>query len=297
MNLYHLRYFNKLAEMEHYTRASEELQITQPSLSHAISTLEEELGVKLFEKNGRNIQLTQNGQRFASQIQSALDIIDQATEDMQLLSKGAGHIRIGQLRTLSQQLVPALVRQFLRQNSDHQISFDFQSDTGMSVDIIDALIQKKYDIAFCSKISTPTEIAYLPVAKQELVLIVPKDHELAQRESIDLESTLNYPQIWFSQKSGIRPLIDQLFKGVKQAPHLAYQVEEDETIVGLVAEGFGIAVIPNSPILSLMNVQIIPLADVQSERTFYMAYLANAYQNPVLKNFIEFVETNNPYNF
>ena len=57
MNLYHLRYFATLAHLEHYTKAAEILAITQPSLSHAIASLEKELGVKLFEKEGRNVHL------------------------------------------------------------------------------------------------------------------------------------------------------------------------------------------------------------------------------------------------
>ena len=64
MNLYHLRYFVTLAHLEHYTKAADVLAITQPSLSHAISSLEEELGVKLFEKNGRNVSLTKYGKSF-----------------------------------------------------------------------------------------------------------------------------------------------------------------------------------------------------------------------------------------
>ena len=61
MNLYHLRYFVTLAKLEHYTKAAEELAITQPSLSHAMSTFEKELGTYLFEKDGRNINLSKFG--------------------------------------------------------------------------------------------------------------------------------------------------------------------------------------------------------------------------------------------
>ena len=68
MNLYHLRYFVTLAHLEHYTKAAEILAITQPSLSHAISSLEKELGVKLFEKDGRNVVLTKCGQVSASKL-------------------------------------------------------------------------------------------------------------------------------------------------------------------------------------------------------------------------------------
>ena len=68
MNLYHLRYFVTLAHLEHYTKAAENLSITQPSLSHAISLLENELGVALFEKEGRNIVLTKYGKIFLKDV-------------------------------------------------------------------------------------------------------------------------------------------------------------------------------------------------------------------------------------
>ena len=73
MNLYHLRYFSTLAHIEHYTKAADILAITQPSLSYAISTLEEELGVKLFEKNGRNVTLTKYGKVFLKDVEEVLN--------------------------------------------------------------------------------------------------------------------------------------------------------------------------------------------------------------------------------
>ena len=74
MNLYHLRYFVTLAHLEHYTKAAENLSITQPSLSHAISLLENELGVALFEKEGRNIVLTKYGKIFLKDVEKSLEI-------------------------------------------------------------------------------------------------------------------------------------------------------------------------------------------------------------------------------
>ena len=76
MNLYHLRYFVTLAHLEHYTKAAENLSITQPSLSHAISLLENELGVALFEKEGRNIVLTKYGKIFLKDVEKLLEILD-----------------------------------------------------------------------------------------------------------------------------------------------------------------------------------------------------------------------------
>lgn len=94
MNLYHLRYFVTLAKLEHYTKAAELLAITQPSLSHAISSLEKELGVKLFEKEGRNIVLTKCGQAFLEDVTKSLDILDSSINKLQMTGTGEGRIDI-----------------------------------------------------------------------------------------------------------------------------------------------------------------------------------------------------------
>ena len=82
MNLYHLRYFSTLAHIEHYTKAADILAITQPSLSYAISTLEEELGVKLFEKNGRNVTLTKYGKVFLKDVEEVLNRLDSSVNSL-----------------------------------------------------------------------------------------------------------------------------------------------------------------------------------------------------------------------
>ena len=95
MNLYHLRYFVTLAHLEHYTKAADVLAITQPSLSHAISSLEEELGVKLFEKNGRNVSLTKYGKSFLEDVEQTLNRLDSSVNGLQLAGKGRRTDRCG----------------------------------------------------------------------------------------------------------------------------------------------------------------------------------------------------------
>ena len=110
MNLYHLRYFVTLAHLEHYTKAAEILAITQPSLSHAIASLEKELGVKLFEKEGRNVVLTKCGQAFLTDVEHALDMLDSSVNKLQMTGSGEGRIDIVQIRVLSSIIVPGFVK-------------------------------------------------------------------------------------------------------------------------------------------------------------------------------------------
>ena len=172
MNLYHLRYFATLAHLEHYTKAAEILAITQPSLSHAIASLEKELGVKLFEKEGRNVALTKCGQAFLIDVEQALDMIDSSVNKLQMTGRGEGRIDIVELRALSSTVVPNFVKGFLDSTPDKKIDFYFHSSTGLTSDMIQGLKDRKYDIAFCSMMDNEPLIEFTPVAKQELVLIV-----------------------------------------------------------------------------------------------------------------------------
>lgn len=288
MNLYHLRYFVTLAHLEHYTKAAQELSITQPSLSHAISLLEEELGVRLFEKEGRNIVLTKCGKTFLSSVEKSLEILDSSVKDLNSTGMGEGKIDLGFLRTLGTNFIPEVSQKFLNQNPNRQISFNFQT-VSTTTDIIENLKNKKYDIAFCSKVDKEKSIEFTPIAKQKLVLIVPFNHPLANKDSIDLRETLSYPQIIFSQKSGLRPVIDSLFDKINSKPIISYEVEEDQVIAGLVSKNFGIAIVPYMNILKFMDVKVLDIEYPNWERNFYLANLKDSYLSPAVIDFKNFI--------
>lgn len=290
MNLYHLRYFVTLAHLEHYTKAAELLSITQPSLSHAISSLEKELGVKLFEKEGRNVVLTKCGQAFLKDVEKSLDLLDSSVSKLQMTGSGEGRIDIALLRTLSTNLVPGFVRGYLDSHPKRQIDFHFHNSTGLTPDIIGGLKDRKFDIAFCSIMENEPTIDFTPVAKQELVLIVPDGHPLSTCSEIDLAETLPYPQVAFSKRSGLRPIIDKLFEKCGGPPKIAYAVEEDQAVAGLVGANFGIAVVPNMPVLNYMPVKVIHIIRPTWERIFYMCTLKDVYQAPAVHEFKRYVQ-------
>lgn len=290
MNLYHLRYFVTLAHLEHYTRAADVLSITQPSLSHAISSLEKELGVKLFEKEGRNVVLTKCGQAFLADVEHSLSMLDSSIHKLQMTGTGEGRIDVALLRTLSTSVVPNFVRGFLDTRGGKQIDFQFHSSTGLTPDIIQGLKERCYDIAFCSKLLHEPSIEFTPISKQELVLIVPKEHALAGRSEIDLQESLAFSQIGFSKRSGLRPIIDQMFEQCSRMPDYLYTMEEDQAVAGLVGAGFGVAVVPNMEILGYMPVKVIEILRPTWERIFYMATLKDVYQAPAVSDFKNYVK-------
>lgn len=291
LNLYHLRYFVTLAHLEHYTKASEILSITQPSLSHAISQLEEELGVRLFEKQGRNIVLTKYGKSFLNSVEKSLNILDSSVKELKSTGRGEGKIDLGFLRTLGTYFIPNISKSFLQQNPNKEINFQFYSGAN-TLQILEDLKSKKYDLAFCSKIEHEKNIEFIPVASQKLVLIVPLDHPLSNRSSIDLREITEYPQVYFTEKSGLRPIVDELFKKINKKPIINYEVDEDQVVAGLVSQNFGIAIVPYMEILDSMNVKSLDIEYPQWERNFYLATLKDSYLSPAVMEFKNFILKN-----
>ena len=287
MNLYHLRYFVKLAHTRHYTRAAEQLCITQPSLSHAIAQLENELGLPLFEKTGRNTVLTRFGELFLDCAERTLATLDDGVEELKRISRGEGLVRLGLLRTLGVDYIPELVSRFQAANAAKKIRFTFE--TGMTQQLLEGLSERRFDLVFSSK--PPSELGFTAVAveKQDLVLIVPRDHPLASRHSVDLGETLPYPQVYFSEGSGLRGVVDELFSRVGGQPQIAYEIDEDQVIAGFVARGFGIAVVPYMDMLLRLNVKIIQIASPVWERNFYMVTDDRTYMPPAVSSFRQFV--------
>ena len=183
MNLFYLRYFVTLAHVKHYTKAAEQLCITQPSLSHAIAQMEKELGVPLFEKNGRNTMLTPFGREFLSCAEHTLSTLDDGIASLQRSARGSGLIRLGFVRPLGIEFVPHLAADFLRAYPENDIRFTFH--TGITQHLLDDLAQRKVDLLFCSKPQDDLKFTAVPVQKQELVVIVPQNHPLAARSAKD----------------------------------------------------------------------------------------------------------------
>ncbi len=287
MNLLYLRYFVELAHTQHYTRAAEHLCITQPSLSHAIAQMETELGVPLFEKNGRGIMLTHFGEQFLACAQQTLATLDDGIDTLQRVGRGEGIIRLGLLRTLGVDYVPDLAARFLAANPDKNIRFTFHS--GITKDLLDGLAARQFDIVFCSQPYLERKLTAVPVNKQDLVLVVPRNHPLAQQHTVDLAETLLYPQVYFAKGTGLRIIIDELFRQIGGTPTIAYETEEDQVIAGLVAHGFGIAVVPYMEMLLRLDVKILQIVRPVWERNFYMVTDDRAYQSMAVRQFRQFV--------
>lgn len=287
MNLFYLRYFVTLAEVRQYTKAAERLCIAQPSLSHAIAQLEKELGLPLFEKNGRKTTLTRFGEEFLVCAEQTLAMLDAGVESLRRAARGDGLIRLGFLRPLGVEFIPKLAAEFLRAVPDSNIQFVFR--TGVSQSLLEDLSARKFDLVFCSEPPRKQGLTIVPVQKRELVLIVPKNHPLASRHSVDLQEVAPYPQVFFEKSSGIRAVVEQMFRRVGVEPRIACETQEDQVVAGLVAQGFGIAVVPYMDLLLKLDVGILRISSPAYERNLFMVSDDGVFMPPCVRRFRRFV--------
>lgn len=288
MNLSYLRYFVQLAQTRHYTKTAQQLCITQPSLSHAIAQLEEELGVPLFEKNGRNTTLTRFGEEFLACARHTLATLDGGIASLQRSARGEGLIRLGFLRPVGIDYIPTLASDFLKENTGKDIQFTFH--TGSTGQLLDGLVAGKFDLVFCSQPPEDLHLPAVPVISQQLVIIAPKGHPLAQKTSASPKELLPWPMIYFSQGAGLRQVVEHLFNQVGSLPPTAYETEEDQVIAGLVARGFGISIVPYMELLEKLDLKILTLDSPASTRQIYMVYNDKVFMPPVVRGFFEYVQ-------
>lgn len=264
MNIEYLKYFSELAKIQHYGKAAKALNISQPGLSHAIKSLEEEYGVPLFQKEGRNVSLSHYGKELMKDVDEILGAYLRLEERAVGLRTEEKTVRIGSVYPLAPGTIPHMLKEF-------GATFPFIIYNRMTPEIAEGLLYGKYDIGFCSDLLKSDEIEYYPIRDSYIAVVVPKGHPLENRERISLKETAGYPQIMFSKTSGFRTLQEQIFaeEGIKVKPVCA--AEEIEVITGLVENGFGISVLPYMDIVRLHNVVTIPVKTSGWNSKFYIA--------------------------
>lgn len=288
MNIYQLKYFTALAHTEHYTETARQLHITQPNLSHAIRSLEEELGVPLFEKRGRNVVLTKYGREFLRDARQILQMTEESMKKMQAVQEGKECISLGFVRALGIGFMPRLLYQFRRKTDEKSISFRFYEEASRS--LIDRLKKWECDLVFCNYVDKEPEISFVPVYRQDYYVIVPEDHPLASLEEVELCDTVQYPYIFFRNDSAMRPRVDQIFRRAGTWPQqVIVEFFEDEVIAGFVAAGFGIAVVEEMKVLDTLPVKKLKIKNGIGQHEFYMAYLKQREYSPAVRRFSDFV--------
>jgi len=259
MTLQELRYFCVTAEVLHYTRASRLLYISQPSLSYAINKLEQELGVPLFEKDGKRVSLTKYGEEFLPYAKRALTEISEGIEHLREMKvPSSGGISMGYLYSVSFSALPDFVNRFYRHQGNEQTAFRFRQ--GKAGELIEQLLNGSLDFLIAER-PDMASIDCIPVYRQELYLIVPATHHLADADSVTLADIEGERFISLNHETLSYHKLEKEFKRFEFEPNTIIEADEYSSIAASVSTGAGVAIMPILPILDSFNVRKVPFAD------------------------------------
>ncbi|MFV2049574.1 MULTISPECIES: LysR family transcriptional regulator [Bacillaceae] len=281
MELRQLHYFLTVAEELNFSRAAERLRITQPPLSLQIQNLEKELGIDLFYRNNRHVELTDAGKIFSEEVRKIIDHIDHAVEIAQRTHRGeTGKLRIGFVGSATYDILPYVLREFRSLYPDVQVQLHEMATPVQ----IEALRQEEIDVGFVRPPVNYDIIRTEIVSTSPCVLAVPKQHPLLEKKTISLSDLNHYPFVMLSRKTW-----DGLYNDILKLcnPVIHQEALEFQTVIGLVAAGLGIAVVPKSAInLHTQDVVYMDLKDQLPVASMGVSWRRND-QSPLVKTFIK----------
>ena len=284
MTLNQLTYFQKIAQLEHFRLAANELNISQPSLSRSMDTLENELGIPLFEKNGRNITLTKYGKMFLEHVDRILEEVRTAEQKMYHLTQEGGHIDIAYVSPLANHYIPHTVRTFLNLPENKQVTFSFSQ--AHTIDLIRGLKNDMYDVVFGAYVEDQPSVQL----HQEMLLITSLNHPLANEKEVPFQVLQDYPVIGYDRDSGLGLYTHKLYRKHQIQPDIVIDCPDEYSIAALVAEDFGIALVADVDTIRDAKIAKIPVAGEELIHTVYMAHMKDKYMIPATNRFVKFIK-------
>lgn len=261
MDLRQLRYFVAVAEERHFGRAAERLHMAQPPLSQAIRRLEGDLGVALFQRTTRRVDLTDAGRAYLDRVQAILADVDEAADHARRVAAGAvGHLTLGCVGSATYSLLPVLSRRLAAELPG--IDFAFRGEM-LAPDQVQALHNGAIDVALLRPPAADPALAVHTLRRDRLVVALPAEHPLASTPRVRAADLAGADLIVHlaDRHSVMHDFVLGVLREAGVEPHVRHEVGETSTLVTLVAGGLGVAVVPE-PVtaLSLGGVVYRPLA-------------------------------------
>ena len=238
MDLLQLRYFRTVARLEHMTQAAQELYISQSSLSKTIAHLERELGVSLFNRQGRQIQLNQYGKAFLRRVEQVFAALDDGQRELaDLASREQGRVA---LASMSVYLLPGLLQAF----RERYPGISIRLFGNPRQETLAQLERGEVDLFFSAPPIERPGIEQVSLMMEEILLAVPPGHWLAERETIRLGEVAREPFLALKPGYSLRELTDTFCKQAGFTPSIVFEGDEPVALLHLVKAGLGIACIP-----------------------------------------------------
>ncbi|MDP4086426.1 MAG: LysR family transcriptional regulator [Bacillota bacterium] len=242
MELRQLKYFIEVAKQEHVSIAAENLHIAQSAISRQIGNLEDELGVQLLQREGRNIKLTHIGKLFAEQAVIAIKAIENAKQMIdEYIDPERGTIRIGFPSSLAGNILPRIITAFKREHPDVK----FHLRQGSYHFLIDGIKKREIDLAFIGPVpKNDTDIHSDILFIENFVALLPEYHLLTVQKDISLYQLAKDPFVLFPKGFILRKIVEDACVQAGFQPKVLCEGEDLDAIKGLVSAGIGITLLP-----------------------------------------------------
>jgi len=291
LNFNKLRIFYEAAKTKNFTKAADNLFITQPAISSQIKSLEEEIGFKLFVKIGKKCELTPAGLMLFEAVKKIFEYekeILYMIDDIRKSKKGI--LRIGAVQTYVKHILPLLILKFYSRYPNIKIIVEEDS----SLEIYNGLLNQKYDIAFIGNIniSTNNDVVLIPFTKHKLFLITSPEHKLSKKQKIKFKDLKNESFVLREKNSAIYQTLIDTFHKYNLNPNILIETNNVDLIKDIVKKGKALSFLVYSNIkqdLEEGSLKIIPIDD---EKIFLKVFIAvkNDYIPPPTKAFLKLLK-------
>lgn len=289
ITLRQLRYFHVLSQCLHFGRAATKLHITQPPLSVNIRQLEAVLGFSLFERSNKSVSLTPAGVVFADHVSGILTQVQVAQDAARLAAEGGtGKATVAFIPSMLFSCLPLMLKTF--QDQYPQIDLHIQELNSTSQ--IRQLTHQSIDIGFIHGAPCPTDFGILPLEEEQLVCCVPSCHNLSQRKSIGIRDLANENILIFEREFSMYHYdrIVALLRMAELTPYTQFQVKYWFTLVALVSQKLGVAIVPDSLRKSNFgDVNYIDIHDITLSHNIHMIWKRDSL-SPSAKHFVSHVK-------
>lgn len=284
MNLRQLQYFIEVGELESVTKAADRLHVAQPALSRHIRSLEQELGVSLFERDGRGIILTNAGLVFRDRIRVVLRDLDRAQLEVQALSRSpGGRIDFGMPFSISQ----ALTRTLVQRVHDELPAVALRVIDGWTGFIIEWLLRGRLDLGVIYDHTLKSDVLRTePLAAEEQFLVCAAGDKLSQRGSITLAEVANLPLALPSREHGLRLAIEQYMQAIGKAPQVHTELEPIVGLKQLAQQGNLYTILPRGEMeedIAVGSLKTVHITNPTIRRTLFIAWSNERPNTPQMK--------------
>jgi LysR family transcriptional regulator, hydrogen peroxide-inducible genes activator len=283
MEFHQLRYVCAIADTGNFSRAAERCQVAQPSLSQQVLKLEEDLGAKLFDRLGRSVRLTEAGRAFIPHARAVLEQMDVAR--LSVADKNAdlcGSVVVGVIPTVAPYLIPGYAAAFANNYPDAKLRI-VEETTSV---LVQGLRDLSMDIAILALPLRHKDLKLFPIRTEPLFAVMRRDHPRASAESLALKDLRGESFVMLRDGHCFRDLSLRTCTRARITPNIAFESGQFSSLLGMVAAGVGVSLVPEMAIDRNVACRYVRLRDAQATRTIIAAVLRGRSLNRVQEAFV-----------